>query len=59
MPHHLTTAQAASLLSCSELRVLEFVAEGLLSETFAGIPLSQVAELLSTGIPGPQVPSER
>lgn len=48
MPHHLTLAQAAALLSCSEERALELVAAGLLDQTAYGIPLAQVAEYLST-----------
>jgi len=61
MPHHLTLAQAASLLSCSEVRVLELVDQGYLSMISAGIPLAQVAELLASGIPesGLQAPSPK
>jgi len=51
MPHHLTLAQAASLLSCTEARVLELVEQGYLSMISAGIPLAQVAELLASGVP--------
>lgn len=49
MPHHLTLAQAAWLLAAPEVRVLELIEEGLLSMTSAGIPLDEVAELLSMG----------
>ena len=49
MPYHLTLAQAASLLACSEARVLEIVDEGLLNLYSYGIPLAEVAELLSSG----------
>ena len=49
MPHHLTLPQAASLLGCSEARVLELVEEGLLNQYSYGIPLAEVAELLQSG----------
>lgn len=48
MPHNLTLAQAAALLSCSEARVLELIAAGLLEQNAYGIPLAQVAEYLSS-----------